>query len=144
MKTVLNVNTPLIEVRRQDETANLPFALSDIGRLLAPFPPHETAWEGSIMLIEDGIAPLAGRFDSGEVCLEGTSDLTVLPHTEAAAGSIISADTLETAFAVLAGYRLSRDLPPLPHTTGFAALVLLLREWTHHLHCTQITVGNGN
>ena len=141
MQTVLKLNTRPIEVQRQGQTLRLPFTLNTIRAWLSPFPPSEAAWENAIMQIEDGIATLPPRFAQETLLLEGADALSALPHTPSQAGHIISTETLETAFAILAGYRPARDLPPLPHTADFAALVLLMREWAHHLGFAEILLS---
>lgn len=45
----------------------------------------------------------------------------------------ISTEIFEMAFAVLAGYRPTRDLPELAHNAEVATFVLVMREWSHHL-----------
>ncbi|MBH5329607.1 hypothetical protein H9Q10_08000 [Eikenella sp. S3360] len=140
MQTVLNLNTRPIKLQRQGQTIKLPLTLAGIADWLTPFPPSETAWETAIMRIEDAIAPLPKRFAQETLRLEGAAALATLPHLANENGRSISIHTLETAFAILAGYHPARDLPLLPHSADFAALVLLMREWAHHLGFAEILI----
>ncbi|OAM29202.1 MULTISPECIES: hypothetical protein [Eikenella] len=141
MQNILNINTRPIELQRQGQTIRLPFALADIAARLTPFPPSEAAWENAIMQIEDAIAPLPKRLAGETLRLQGAHALAALPHST---GGTLSTDTLETAFAILAGYCHARDLPPLPHSADFAAQVLLMREWAHHLGFAEILIGQAS
>ena len=122
-----------IGIRRNGVATALPYALADIAAMLAPFPPTDAAWENAVMTVEDGIAPLAPNSGGETLAAYGADVLQLLPHETRPDGIFIAADTLETAFAVLAGYRQRYVLPPLPHTAEAAAQVLLLREVVHHL-----------
>lgn len=86
------------------------------------------------MTVEDAISPLRDELiEFNEMKVVGADELKVLAFSGDEQGEFILAETLEKAFAVLAGYRSIRDLPDLPQTADFYAKVLLIREWVHHL-----------
>lgn len=123
------------------QSHRLPLTLNDICQTLSPFPPSESQWEQAIMLIEDSIAPWRDDLaNDRQTRLVGANELTHLPHQQHDNDKVITADTLEHAFAVLAGWRLARELPDLPHTVELATKILLMREWVHHLAIDELVL----
>lgn len=136
MNTRLDLDAAPITVRHAGRDHPLPFSLADLAHLLTPYPPNDAAWETAIMRVEDGISPLRDTLhDSDTLTVSGRLPLGDLPKD---AGGSIGSATLETAYAVLAGYRYKSELPPLPESAAYAAEILLLREWMHHLGYRRI------
>ena len=97
----------------------------------------------AIQIIEDTLYPLRDWRQNGEpLAVQGAAVLLALPQQPHPSCAIITRDTLEHAFAVVAGYRPQNSLPPLPPTTEFCAVLLLLREWAHHLDDEQLILLN--
>ena len=132
----LNLTTAPITFTSATTNDHHPIALTlaQIQQQLAHYPPSDYAWETAIQTIEDALYPLRDwRQNTQPLAIQGAEHLLALPHQTHPHGATITRDTLEHAFAVVAGYRPQNSLPPLPQTTELCAVLLLLREWAHHL-----------
>lgn len=135
---------PNIQLIQDGESTLLLISLQAIEQQLGSFPPSELAWEHAIMYVEDGISPLRDALQHEQHILgQNAEELALLPYEVSARGREISTQTLETAFAVLAGYTPQFMLLNLPHTVAFAAKVLLMREWMHHLAFDSIILTDN-
>ncbi|MDO4226303.1 hypothetical protein [Neisseria sp.] len=113
--------------------------LAALAKQLSPYPPNDAQWEMAIMQVEDAIMPFSDGLKNEKQTLVAHADmLAVLPHTQTGGGAVIGRDTLELAFVVSAGLRRSHELPDMPQTAQFAALLLLLREWVHHMGIDEV------
>ena len=131
---ILNLTTQPITLITPDASHPIALTLNQIQQQLAHYPPSDYAWETAIQTIEDALYPLRDwRQNTQPLAIQGAEHLLALPHQTHLHGATITRDTLEHAFAVVAGYRPQHSLPPLPQTTAFCAVLLLLREWAHHL-----------
>lgn len=145
---ILSLSLEKITLTLTEHTQNLPINLTDIMAIFTTIPPSELAWEKAIYLVEESISPLRSQLTeitSLNVTGDISQNLRLLPlETDEITGQkFLSNDTLEMAFAVLAGYRSRRDLgldlsSPLPEIAEFYAMILLLREWVHHLDFQRI------
>ena len=130
----LNLTAQPITLITPDASHPIALTLNQIQQQLTHYPPSDYAWETAIQTIEDALYPLRNwRQNRQPIAIQGAEHLLALPHQPHPRGAIITRDTLEHAFAVVAGYRPQNSLPPLPQTTAFCAVLLLLREWAHHL-----------
>ena len=119
---ILNLAARPITLTDADTSHPIALTLNQIQQQLTHYPPSDYAWETAIQTVEDALYPLRDQ-----------------AHPR---GAIITRDTLEHAFAVAAGYRPQSSLPPLPQTTDFCAVLLLLREWAHHLDYETLILLN--
>ena len=134
---MLSINERDIQFILAERNIELPFNLNEIEQILKTATPSDMAWETAIMIIEDGISPLQNITENTQLWLQG-ADLGSTLSKLATEQGFISAEQIETAFAVTAGLRINRELPDLPQTRYFCALILLLREWVHHLQVDKI------
>lgn len=127
------------------EQTVLSITLEQIVQTLTPYPASDYQWEMAIMHIEDVISPFAKVLIADkQTCVMGADALRVLPHSKTDTGEIvIGAEIIELSFAVIAGLRHRHELPKLPDTVEFASLVLLLREWVHHLAIDDIVLKSS-
>lgn len=113
-----------------EQSAEIALSVADLQAQFTPYPPSEMVWEAAIMQVEDAISPYRDALaDYSTLALYHAVPLQAITDSN---GQISAAD-FERAFAVLAGYRPSRDFPELTHNAETAALILILREWVHHL-----------
>ena len=141
----LNLTAQPITLITPDASHPIALTLDQIQQQLAPYPPSDYAWETAIQTIEDALYPLRNwRQNRQPIAIQGAALLLALPHQPHPRGAIITRDTLEHAFAVVAGYRPQHSLPPLPQTTEFCSVLLLLREWAHHLDDETLVLLNDN
>ena len=113
-----------------EQTVDIPLSVTTLQTQFTPYPPSEMAWEAAIMQVEDLISPYRDALvDYRTISLYHAEPLQALADKE----NQISTAIFELAFAVLAGYRPTRDLPELTHNAEVAAFVLVMREWMHHL-----------
>ena len=140
----LNLTAQPITLITPDASHPIALTLAQIQQQLAPYPPSDYAWETAIQTIEDALYPLRNwRQNRQPIAIQGAALLLALPHQPHPRGAIITRDTLEHAFAVVAGYRPQNSLPPLPQTIAFCAILLLLREWAHHLDDETLILLNN-
>ena len=131
---ILNLAARPITLTDADTSRPIALTLNQIQQQLTHYPPSDYAWETAIQTVEDALYPLRDlRQNTQPLAVQGAAPLLALPHQAHPRGAIITRDTLEHAFAVAAGYRPQSSLPLLPQTTDFCAVLLLLREWAHHL-----------
>ena len=136
---VLNIQAKNLTVTMADKSVEILLTPQQIVDTLQQVPPSEMAWEQAIMLVEDAISPLKAQMPNDEsLAISGADELAVLAFEQDEQGQYIRAEILEKAFAVLAGYRSSRDLPDMPNALVFYAKVLLLREWVNHLAVDKV------
>ena len=141
----LNLITQPITLTTPDAVHPIALTLAQIQQQLAHYPPSDYAWETAIQTVEDALYPLRDwRQNRQPIAIQGAELLLALPHQAYPHGATITRDTLEHAFAVVAGYRPQNSLPPLPQTTEFCAVLLLLREWAHHLDDETLVLLNDN
>lgn len=113
-----------------EQAVEIPLSIAKLQAQFTPYPPSEMTWEAAIMQVEDAISPYRDALkDYRTVELYHAEPLQTLADKN----HQISTEIFEMAFAVLAGYRPTRDLPDLAHNETSAAFVLVMREWTHHL-----------
>ncbi|MDK4680921.1 hypothetical protein [Kingella negevensis] len=137
----LNLTQSPITLVSLTETQTLALTLSQIEQQLAQFPPTDYAWETAIQTVEDALFPLRDwQHQAQPVIITGADTLCCLPHTTQGNQAHISRDTLEHAFAIIAGYRPKNGLLPLPETVPFCALLLFIREWAHHLNFEDVII----
>lgn len=130
----LNLTAQPITLITPDASHPIALTLNQIQQQLTHYPPSDYAWETAIQTIEDALYPLRDwRQNTQPLAVQGAELLLALPHQTHPHGATITRDTLEHAFVVVAGYRPQHSLPSLPQTTAFCAVLLLLREWAHHL-----------
>ena len=140
----LNLTAQPITLIIPDASHPIALTLAQIQQQLAHYPPSEYAWETAIQTIEDALYPLRDwRQNRQPIAVQGAELLLALPHQAHPHGVTITRDTLEHAFAVAAGYRPQNSLPPLPQTIAFCAILLLLREWAHHLDDETLILLNN-
>ena len=139
----LNLTAQPITLITPDASHPIALTLAQIQQQFAHYLPSDYAWETAIQTIEDALYPLRDwRQNTQPLAIQGAEHLLALPHQPHPHGAIITRDTLEHAFAVAAGYRPQSSLPPLPQTTAFCAVLLLLREWAHHLDYETLILLN--
>lgn len=130
MNATLYIETNKLVLQWGGRMAEIPLSIADLEAQFTPYPPSEITWESAIMQVEDAISPYRDALVDYHVLeLHNAASLRTLSDKIGQ----ISIELIECAFAVLAGYRPSRDLPKLSHNATIAAFVLLLREWRHHL-----------
>lgn len=135
----LQIATNQLNLNMPTENDVIDLSITELSKLLSPLPPNEQSWEMAIMRVEDSISYLRDELvDFDELSVIGADALSILAMQGDEKGRFMLAETLEKAFAVLAGYRSTRDLPDLPNTADFYAKVLLLREWVHHLNFDKV------
>ncbi len=111
--------------------------------LLRSAPPTPLALENAIAVVEDEVMPLAKQVPNGST-LVGTGN--ALHDVARAAGHTFNEDRMltindvERLFQQLAALVQGRPFPSsgLPDGNGFAASLLILREFMHHLGFAQI------
>ena len=139
----LNLTAQPITLITPDGSHPLALTLDQIQQQLTHYPPSDYTWETAIQTIEDALYPLRDwRQNCQPIAVQGAELLLALPHQTHPHGATITRDTLEHAFAVVAGYRPQHSLPSLPQTTTFCAVLLLLREWAHHLDYETLILLN--
>ena len=140
---ILNLTARPITLTDADTSRPIALTLNQIQQQLTHYPPSDYAWETAIQTVEDALYPLRDwRQNTQPLAVQGAELLLTLPHQTHPHGATITRDTLEHAFAVAAGYRPQSSLPPLPQTTDFCAVLLLLREWAHHLDYETLILLN--
>lgn len=89
------------------QTIDIPLSVANLQARFTPYPPSEMAWEEAIMQVEDLISPYRDVLKDDRVIeLYHAEPLQILADENRQ----ISTEIFETAFAVLAGYRPTRDL----------------------------------
>ena len=130
MNTKLYFESEKLVLQFGGQTIDIPLSVAKLQARFTPYPPSEMAWEEAIMQVEDLISPYRDVLKDDRVIeLYHAEPLQILADENRQ----ISTEIFETAFAVLAGYRPTRDLPELAHHAVSAAFVLVMREWMHHL-----------
>ena len=130
MNATLYIETNKLVLQWGGRVAEIPLSIADLEAQFTPYPSSEITWGSSIMQVEDAISPYRDALVDYHVLeLYNAASLRTLSDEIGQ----ISIELIECAFAVLAGYRPSRDLPKLSYNATTAAFVLLLREWGHHL-----------
>lgn len=112
------------------QAVEIPLSVAKLQAQFTPYPPSEMAWESAIMQVEDLISPYRDvlmNYHTIELYHAEPLQSLADKHNQ------ISTEIFEMAFAVLAGYRPTRDLPELAHNAKVATFVLVMREWMHHL-----------
>ncbi len=89
-------------------------------------PPSEYDWETAIITVEDAIAPLRALLPPHSVLHLPDSELRLL----ADAKRMLHRDALEQTFQRISRYG---SAPGLPDNNAFFALLLITREWLHHM-----------
>jgi exopolyphosphatase/pppGpp-phosphohydrolase len=109
-------------------------------------PPTPLAMENAIQLVEDVVMPLRALIPR-EALLFGTDAAVreIAQLSGAAPGSPLSLEAMERSFnrltAVVEGSPAAHQ--GLPASNEFAAALLILREFMHHLQFAQIVVLHG-
>ncbi|WP_109078359.1 hypothetical protein [Aggregatibacter kilianii] len=130
MKAKLTFEVEKLVLTLGEQEVEIPLSIAKLQAQFTPYPPSEMAWETAIMQVEDAISPYRDALNAYSLVeLHNATPLQVVANEQGQ----ISSEMFECAFAVLAGYRPSRDLPALPHNAQTAAFVLIMREWMHHL-----------
>ena len=140
----LNLTAQPITLITPDASHPIALTLAQIQQQLAHYPPSDYAWETAIQTVEDALYPLRDwRQNRQPIAVQGAELLLALPHQAHPPHCVtITRDTLEHTFAVAASYRPQNSLPPLLQTTAFCAVLLLLREWAHHLDYETLILLN--
>ncbi|MDO5639317.1 MAG: hypothetical protein Q4G28_05545 [Neisseria sp.] len=94
-------------------------------------PPDETEWEYAIMTVEDSIAPLQALLPPQTDWLLDVAELRPLALSD----GLLTQTLVEQIFQRLTRYGSDPALPASP--AAYAAL-LILREWLHHMHISEI------
>ena len=130
MHAKLYFETEKLVLKFGEQAVEIPLSVAKLQAQFTPYPPSEMAWETAIMQVEDLISPYRDALvDYRTIDIYHAEPLQALADKN----SQISTEIFELAFAVLAGYRPTRDLPELAHNAEIAAFVLVMREWMHHL-----------
>ena len=98
--------------------------------LLRHNPPSEYEWERAIMMVEDAISPLQTLINPQSTLYLAQPDLAVLADAQ----GLLSRETVEQTFQHISRYPTPDTLPD---TAQFKALLLIVREWQHHMGFTQ-------
>jgi len=98
--------------------------------LLRHNPPSEYEWERAIMTVEDAISPLQTLINPQSTLYLAQPELAVLADAQ----GLLSRETVEQTFQHISRYPTPDTLPD---TAQFKALLLIVREWQHHMGFTQ-------
>lgn len=108
-------------------------------------PPRPIELESAIDLTEEAVMPLAAQFaGDSTLVLRGLGALLIVSGLAVSgrAQTVLVLDEVETLFnrlvAVSQGRPTSQET--LPTSARFVAALLMLREFMHHLHFTQVTL----
>lgn len=139
LSLILGEQTSRLEIIQQDgrsETYPLAFGLDAMTP--GPFrrdPPSALELEQAIMVVEDVLMPLAARVAPHE----SLRFYSPYPLADALGGSILPRENVEQQFGQFAAMVEGDPLAAasLPRARHFAATLLILREWMHHLDARQ-------
>jgi hypothetical protein len=108
-------------------------------------PPTPLEMENAIMAVEDEV--IRARTVATPNCTLCTSDacireIALLAGVADSRHMALSIEAVERQFDLLAAFTLGRPATSagIPTTSGFAATLLILREFMHHLQFTSITI----
>jgi hypothetical protein len=108
-------------------------------------PPRPIELEHAIELTEEAVMPLAAQFaGSARLMLQGLGASLIARSLETGgvAQTALTLDEVESLFNRLVAVSLGRPASQetLPTDARFFAAMLMLREFMHHLHFTQVTL----
>lgn len=143
LSLILGERDSRVEIRQQDGTRReltLPFGLDAVTP--GPFrrdPPSAIELEQAIMVVEDVLMPLAAHIPPHE-------QLTLhcpVPLADALGGHELSRESIERLFGQFAAMVEGDPLAAanLPKARHFAATLLILREWMHHLDAQRVVLA---
>ena len=98
--------------------------------LLRHNPPSEYEWERAIMMVEDAISPLQTLINPQSTLYLAQPELAVLADAQ----GLLSRQTVDQSIQPTTTYP---NPHTLPDTAKFKALLLIVREWQHHMGFTQ-------
>jgi hypothetical protein len=108
-------------------------------------PPSAQEMENAIMAVEDEV--IRARTVATPHCAVRTGDacireIALLAGVADSRHMVLSIEAVEGQFDLLAAFTLGRPATSagIPTTSGFAATLLILREFMHHLQFTSITI----
>ncbi|MGL6371669.1 hypothetical protein ACSZNB_19595 [Aeromonas hydrophila] len=103
-------------------------------------PPSALELEQAIMVVEDVLMPLAAEVPPHEVVTLQAQ----LPLAEVLGSRELSRESLEQLFGQFAAMVEGDPLAAanLPKTRRFAAALLILREWMHHLSAERVLLAD--
>lgn len=144
LSLILGERDSRLEIRQQDGTRRelpLPFGLDAMTP--GPFrrdPPSAIELEQAIMVVEDVLMPLAAQIPPHQ-------QLTLhspVPLAEALGGHELSREGVERLFGQFAAMVEGDPLAAahLPKARHFAATLLILREWMHHLDAQRVVLAD--
>lgn len=155
--TTLHIGVDQTTVTSQSgQTATGPMVLSmGSGRTAADFfnhsPPTPLELENAITAVEDEVIrsqAVAVRHGALRTTDAAIREIALLAGVADGGRMALSVDRVERLFDLLAALSMGRPAgrAGIPTDAGFAATLLILREFMHHLHFTSITIereGDG-
>lgn len=142
---ILGEQTSRLEITREDGTSETcPLAFGLDAMTPGPFrrdPPSALGLEQAIMVVEDVLMPLAARIPPHDsLTLHGP-----YPLAEVLGGHTLPRESVEQLFGQFAAMVEGDPLAAanLPKARHFAATLLILREWMHHLDARQVVLAEG-
>lgn len=108
-------------------------------------PPRPIELEHAIELTEEAVMPLAAQFAGGPWLILQGLGAALIAHgleTSGITQTVLTLDELEALFDRLVSVSQGRPASQetLPMDARFFAAMLMLREFMHHLHFTQVTL----
>lgn len=124
---------------------SLPLGIGGLARrYFSHSPVWASAWEAAIQTVEDAIAPMRKQIPAHSRLWVRQTDFAGLPGAVAqnVDWAWLSIEAAEAAFNSLAVQAEGLPVPAdLPRTPAFAARLLILREWLHHMGFDGATVA---
>ncbi|MGY3904490.1 hypothetical protein ACW5XF_18785 [Aeromonas lusitana] len=145
LSLILGEQTSRLEIIQQDgvsETYPLAFGLDAMTP--SPFrrdPPSALELEQAIMVVEDVLMPLAARIPPHETVVLHSP----YPLADKLGSQELSRESVEQLFGQFAAMVEGDPLAAanLPKARHFAATLLILREWMHHLDARQVILADS-
>ncbi|GGY22734.1 hypothetical protein [Paludibacterium paludis] len=109
-------------------------------------PPSAAELENAIMVVEDTLAPVREHLAADSRLMStdpGIRHIARAAGLAGSAGEFLTRDAIENAFGQLCRIALGAPRPTgFPDGNDFAARLLILREWTHHMDFDGITLAD--
>ncbi|MGL5812221.1 MAG: hypothetical protein ACRCYW_02645 [Aeromonas sp.] len=144
LSLILGEQASRLEIVRQDGTSEAcPLAFGLDAMTPGPFrwdPPSALELEQAIMVVEDVLMPLTARIPPHEAFLLQSP----YPLADTLGGKTLSRESVEQLFGQFAAMVEGDPLAAanLPKARHFAATLLILREWMHHLDARQVVLAS--
>lgn len=142
LSLILGEQTSRLEISQQDGTSEtFPLAFGLDAMTPGPFrrdPPSALELEQAIMVVEDVLMPLAARIPPHETVVLHSP----YPLADQLGGEHLSRESVEQLFGQFAAMVEGDPLAAanLPKARHFAATLLILREWMHHLDARRVVL----